>query len=308
MKSKADDMALFVQVVRSDGLAAAGRVLGLSPASMTARINALEAHYKTRLLTRNTRSIKLTEAGERFYQGCVRVIEEVAAAEALLQDADPDLRGTLKIAASSDFGRQYVVPAVAEFATQHPQVVVNLSLGEGLVKLVESGTDIAIRYGNLNDSSLISRPLLNNRRMLVAAPNYLEQYGTPDCYQALQRHRCLVLERAGQALNDWYFIDRDTQATIIETVPTCLVSSDGEVLRNWAIQGLGITIKSWLDVHKDIKAGRLVELLPTQTLGFSPTDSDKVALQAIYPSRQFQPRQVKAFLTFFSEYLQQMHD
>ncbi|WP_249330805.1 LysR substrate-binding domain-containing protein, partial [Pseudoalteromonas sp. S3178] len=85
------------------------------------------------------------------------------------------MRGTLKIAASSDFGRQYVVPAVAEFATQHPQVVVNLSLGEGLVKLVESGTDIAIRYGNLNDSSLISRPLLNNRRMLVAAPNYLEQ-------------------------------------------------------------------------------------------------------------------------------------
>ena len=131
--TKIDDMQLFVHVVRSAGLAAAGRKIGLSPASMTARINQLENHYQTRLLIRNTRSIKLTDAGERFYQGCLRVIAEVDATERSITISDNELSGSLKITAPSDFGKQFVAPALSKFVALNPQVKPHLHLTDGLI-------------------------------------------------------------------------------------------------------------------------------------------------------------------------------
>jgi DNA-binding transcriptional LysR family regulator len=121
--SKIDNMELFVQVVKAGGLAIAGRHIGLSPASMTARMNALERHYNTRLLNRTTRKISLTEAGQRFYEACLRVLVEVDGAEALLFTDKEALSGQLRITATSDFGRQYVAPTLSEFVNLHPDVI-----------------------------------------------------------------------------------------------------------------------------------------------------------------------------------------
>jgi len=136
--SKIDDMDLFVQVVKAGGLAAAGRKVGLSPASMTARINALEKRYNTRLLQRTTRRISLTNDGQRFYDACLRVLAEVEQAEASLQSDKETLSGHLRVTAPSDFGRLYVAPALAEFVQCHPAVTPYLNLSDGVVHLVES--------------------------------------------------------------------------------------------------------------------------------------------------------------------------
>lgn len=191
-------------MVRSGGLAAAGRKIGLSPASMTARINQLENHYQTRLLIRNTRSIKLTEAGEQFYQGCLRVIAEIDATEQSIQLSKNTLSGSLKITAPSDFGKQFVAPAIAKFVAQNPQVKPHLHLTDGLVNLVEEGIDIAIRFGNLPDSNLISRMIKANQRVLCASAEYLKIHGQPLQPSDLLNHRCLVMERFGQSMNDWH--------------------------------------------------------------------------------------------------------
>ena len=188
--SKVDDMDLFVQVVKAGGLAAAGRQVGLSPASMTARVNALEARYNTRLLQRTTRRISLTDAGQRFYDACLRVLAEVEQAEALLHSDKEMLCGQLRITAPADFGRQYVAPALSDFIQQHPAVTPYLHLSDGVINLVEYGYDLGIRYGNLPDSDLIVRNLAENRRVLVASPDYLKAHGMPQHPQRI-RTTCL---------------------------------------------------------------------------------------------------------------------
>ncbi len=194
------DMDLFVRVVKLGGLAVAGREVGLSPARVTARINNLEERYQTRLLNRTTRKILITDAGRRFYESCERVLAEVKQAEALLNNDKSYLFGPLRITAPSDFGRQYVAPALCEFVKLHATVTPYLHVSDGVTDLVEHGYDLAIRYGNLPDSGLIVQRLADNRRVLVASPAYLEQYGTPSVPDDLAKHSCLLMERLGEVI------------------------------------------------------------------------------------------------------------
>lgn len=299
--AKIDDMALFVHVVKAGGLAAVGRKLGLSPASMTARINQLEMRYGTRLLTRNTRSISLTDVGERFYAGCLRVIEEVENTENMLQESQDTLRGNLRISATSDFGRQYVAPALAEFSSIHPDVSPHLMLTDSLINIIDEGVDIAFRFGNLPDSNLISRQLAKNRRVLCASPDYIKNYGLPQHPKELLKHRCLILERSGQPLNEWYF-EINNKRQLIKVAPH-LSCSDGEVIRHWAVQGHGIAFKSLIDIREDLSKNKLVLLLDEYVRGFNHSDTEVVGVQAIYASRQYLPMQVKVFLTYFEQWL-----
>ncbi|MEL7226296.1 MAG: LysR family transcriptional regulator, partial [Cyanobacteria bacterium J06576_12] len=267
--AKIDDIALFVQIVKAGGLAAAGRQLGLSPASMTARLKAIESHYDTRLLNRSTRSISLTEAGQQFYEACLRVLAAVTEAESILQAGQKTFSGSLRITAPSDFGRQFVAPALAQFVCEHPEVTPYLFLSENIVNLIAEGFDIGVRLGNLPDSSLMMRSLsLSNRRVLCASPIYLKEHGMPTCPQDLSHHRCLVMERLGEQLNQWNFSSKSHPAdsTTIK-VHAALIGSDGALIRQWAIAGAGIALKSWWDVTQDISDGRLVTVLDNYIAG-----------------------------------------
>ena len=294
--SKIDDMALFVRVVKAGGLAAAGRQVGLSPASMTARVNALEQRYSTRLLNRTTRKISLTETGQNFYQGCLRVLAEVEGAEAVFQNDKLALSGQLRITATSDFGRQYVAPALSEFVKQNPDVTPYLHLSDGVMNLTESGFDLGIRFGNLPDSNLIVRHLADNHRVLVASPSYLKQHGIPKEPKDLEQHQCLVMERLGEPLNEWRFrSELEFQSISIKVTPG-LISNDGAIIRHWALAGAGIAYKSIWDVKHDLAAGKLLTILDEFSLGFQASDKEKIELQLVYPSRQFVPRQVTGFI------------
>ncbi|RTZ61691.1 MAG: LysR family transcriptional regulator [Gammaproteobacteria bacterium] len=294
--SRIDDIELFVRVVKAGGLAAAGRQIGLSPSSMTARINALEQRYQTRLLNRTTRRISLTDAGESFYRSCQRILEQLEDAEACLQKHRQSLSGRLRITAPSDFGAQYVAPALEQFARINPGVRPHLHLGDGVVNLIEQGFDLGVRFGNLPDSNLVVRHLADNHRVLVAAPAYVREHGRPASPEDLSQHRCLVLERHGEALNEWRF--RDTEGNRTVSVRPALSSNDGSVIRRWALAGAGIACKSIWDVKQDIASGRLVTLLDGRVLGFQHSDSGKTDLQIIYPSRRYLPRQVAAFIEY----------
>ncbi len=299
--SKIDDMALFVQVVKTGGLAAAGRQIGLSPASMTLRVNALEQRYHTRLLNRTTRKISLTDAGSRFYQACLRVVDEVENAEAQLLDEDGSLSGRLRITAPSDFGRQYVAPALAEFIGQHPAVVPLLHLTDGVVDLVEHGYDLAIRYGNLPDSNLVVRHLAHNYRVLVASPGYLKKNGRPSHPDDLSQHRCLVMERFGEPLDEWRFLFGGRHQSI--KVSPALTSNDGAVIRQWALADGGIAYKSIRDVQADLDKGRLQTVLDEYVLGFQDSDVEMTGLQFVFPGRRYMPRHVEEFVEFFKDWL-----
>ncbi|HIE8608218.1 LysR family transcriptional regulator [Klebsiella variicola] len=298
---KLEDMALLVAVAEAGGLSAAGRRLSLSPATMTARLKAMEERYQTRLFHRSTRAITLTRAGEDFYHAARRVLEEARHAESLLTQKEGVLSGNIRLSAPSDFGRQYLSPAIVDFSRRHPEVTFSVFLGERVEDLVANRLDMSIRVGNLPDSSLAIRHIRPNQRVLVASEAYLATHGTPASLDELHHHRCLALERHGVVMNEWRFEEAGKERVV--RVTPAMVCDDGALLRQWALSGAGIAGKSWWDVKRDVEEGRLQVLFAERFTGFSPLDRKEVGLQFVFPQRKLQPPQVSAFMAFFIDWL-----
>lgn len=298
---KLEDMALLVAVAEAGGLSAAGRRLSLSPATMTARLKAMEERYQTRLFHRSTRAITLTRAGEDFYHAARRVLEEARHAESLLTQKEGVLSGNIRLSAPSDFGRQYLSPAIVDFSRRHPEVTFSVFLGERVEDLVANRLDMSIRVGNLPDSSLAIRHIGPNHRVLVASEAYLATHGTPAALDELHHHRCLALERHGVVMNEWRFEEAGKERVV--RVTPAMVCDDGALLRQWALSGAGIAGKSWWDVKMDVEEGRLQVLFAERFTGFSPLDRKEVGLQFVFPQRKLQPPQVSAFMAFFIDWL-----
>ena len=298
---KLEDMALLVAVAEAGGLSAAGRRLSLSPATMTARLKAMEERYQTRLFHRSTRAITLTNAGEDFYHAARRVLEEARHAESLLTQKEGVLSGDIRLSAPSDFGRQYLSPAIVDFTRRHPEVTFSVYLGERVEDLVANRLDMSIRVGNLPDSSLAIRHIRPNHRVLVASEAYLATHGTPAALDELHHHRCLALERHGVVMNEWRFEEAGKERVV--RVTPAMVCDDGALLRQWALSGAGIAGKSWWDVKRDVEEGRLQVLFAERFTGFSPLDRKEVGLQFVFPQRKLQPPQVSAFMAFFIDWL-----
>ena len=300
---KLEDMALLVAVAEAGGLSAAGRRLSLSPATMTARLKAMEERYQTRLFHRSTRAITLTNAGEDFYHAARRVLEEARHAESLLTQKEGVLSGDIRLSAPSDFGRQYLSPAIVDFTRRHPEVTFSVYLGERVEDLVANRLDMSIRVGNLPDSSLAIRHIRPNHRVLVASTAYLAARGMPASPEALHNHRCLALERHGVVMNEWRFEEAGKEQVI--RVTPAMVCDDGALLRQWALSGAGIAGKSWWDVKRDVEEGRLQVLFADRFTGFSRLDRKEVGLQFVFPQRKLQPSQVSAFMAFFIDWLEE---
>lgn len=298
---KLEDMALLVAVAEAGGLSAAGRRLSLSPATMTARLKAMEERYQTRLFHRSTRAITLTRPGEDFYHAARRVLEEARHAESLLTQKEGVLSGNIRLSAPSDFGRQYLSPAIVDFSRRHPEVTFSVFLGERVEDLVANRLDMSIRVGNLPDSSLAIRHIRPNHRVLVASEAYLATHGTPAALDELHHHRCLALERHGVVMNEWRFEEAGKERVV--RVTPAMVCDDGALLRQWALSGAGIAGKSWWDVKRDVEEGRLQVLFAERFTGFSPLDRKEVGLQFVFPQRKLQPPQVSAFMAFFIDWL-----
>lgn len=226
-----DNLALFLRIVEKGGLAAAGREVGLSPATVSERLAALESYYGAALLTRTTRAISLTDEGHTLVAGARRLLAEADELESRVRLGAQTLSGPVRLSAPSDLGQARVVPVVDAFLAEHPGVTVDLHLGDGYVDLVGQGLDFAIRRGTLADSTLRSRSLGRSRRVVCASPAYLAAHGAPQHPDELAAHDCIVMRFGPERYAEWPF--RIDGALTRVAVRGRRVANDGALVRAW---------------------------------------------------------------------------
>ena len=285
-----DDMVAFLRVVDAHSFTLAAERLGVSKSAVSRRMTELENRLGARLLNRTTRRLSLTEVGQAFYERCTRIVADVEEAERAVADLHAQPRGTLKINAPMSFGMMHIAPAIADFLGRHPGLEIDMDLNDRYIDLIEEGYDVAVRIGKLRDSSLVARKLAPNRRVVVASSAYLKAHGRPLHPDDLTQHNCLIYTNAPLA-GQWQFrIDGEDRAV---KVSGCLRVNNGEVLREAAIAGQGITILPTFIIGEQIARG-LLEVVLTE---FISSDS---AVHAVYPhSRHLSPK-VRAFVDFLA--------
>jgi DNA-binding transcriptional LysR family regulator len=290
MADALQEMAVFSKVVAAGSLSAAARELGLSPALVSRRLAGLEGRLGVRLINRTTRSLHLTVEGARYYDVCTRVLAEIEEADAEVSVGRVEPQGALKVALPASFGHQHVAPLVPQFATRYPKVQLALSLSDRTVNIMDEGFDVAVCIADLQDSSLAARRLAPNRRVVCASPAYLEAHGTPRTPEELAKHNCLV---TADFAGNWDYVAPGGRAGSVR-VKGKYCCDNWEVLREWALAGLGVALKSTWDVHRQLQEGSLVALLPGYTF-----HSD-VAIYAVYPHRRFLPAKTRVFIEFLA--------
>jgi DNA-binding transcriptional LysR family regulator len=279
----------FASVAARGSLTAAANAEGVAPAVIGRRIDALEERLGVKLLVRTTRRITLTHEGSAFLDDCQRLLVDLANAEASVSAGGVKASGYLRITAPAGFGRRHVAPMVPKFLAQHPDVRISLNLSDRVVDIVNEGFDCAVRVGDLPDSSLVSLRLADNRRLCVAAPAYLKRAGTPKSPADLQRHECLTLSSDASQTRGWAFC---VDGSVTHLRPSGrLDCSDGQVLHDWCVQGLGVAWRSTWEVDDDIAAGRLVSLLDEFA---APPNG----IYALFPQRKHLPLRVRLWIDF----------
>ncbi|WP_088743337.1 LysR family transcriptional regulator [Cobetia sp. QF-1] len=289
-----DNIALFLTIVEKGSLTAAGRETGLSPTTVSERLASLEAHYGVVLLNRTTRAISLTEEGRTLMEEARGLLDSVSELETRIRLGAQTLTGRIRISAPSDLGRNALSRAVTEFQRQHPTIEIELLLSDSYVDIVSQGIDLALRFGTIMDSSLRVRSLGQFRRVLCASPEYLTRHAMPVEPTDLKQHNCLVM-RFGRSLDNEWHLGADKKRHVV-TVAGNRVANDGELVRQWCLEGLGIALKSELDVQDDLAEGRLIELLPDYPTASAP-------LQLLFPPSRTQPRRVQAFSQHLIQFL-----
>jgi DNA-binding transcriptional LysR family regulator len=256
-------LTVFVRTADRGSLSAAARELEISPALASAAVKRLEGELKLRLFARTTRSLRLTEEGEHYLRHAREALRLLKEGHDALIQGQEILGGTLKISMPSDLGRNMVLGWLDEFQAQYPKVSLQLGISDRVSDMYRQPVDIAIRYGAQEDSSLIALPLApENRRVLVASPEYIKQHGKLNSLDDLARHNCLRF-RLEDVIHDRWSFYRDAQAApSVIHVNGNRSADDADVVRRWAVAGVGIAYKSRLDLSADIRAGRLQVLLP----------------------------------------------
>ena len=256
-----DDLQLFVRAADLGSLSAAARVMDLSAAVASAALKRIEQQLGARLLARSTRSLRLTAEGEGFLEYARAALASLEEGRRLLAGSQDRCDGVLQLSAPSDFGRNVLLPWLNEFQLRHPQLAVRLLLGDRIADLFRQPVDVALRYGEPEDSSLVALPVAPaNRRVLCAAPDYLARHGEPRQLEQLAQHNCLLFMLGDRVHDHWTFHDGRREVGL--TVSGNRFSDDADVVRLWAVAGEGIAYKSTLDVAGDVRAGRLKVLMP----------------------------------------------
>src|SRR5918996_6569794 len=260
MADTLQEITVFSRIVGAGSLSAAARDLGMSPALVSRRLASLEGRLGVRLINRTTRSLHMTDEGAAYYETCTRVLAEIQEADAAVSAGRAEPRGILRVALPASFGNQHVAPLVPAFAERYPDVQLALSLSDRAVNVVEEGFDLAVRIADLADSSLAARKLAPNRRVVCASPAYLQRHGTPRTPEDLAKHNCLATDFA----MSWESRDPAGRPGSVR-VTGRYACDNWEVLREWALAGLGIALKSTWDVRRHLEDGSLLSLLPGYT-------------------------------------------
>jgi len=277
-----DDLGLFVRTAALGSFSNAAREADLLPGQVSAAIQRLERELDIRLFARSTRSLKLTSEGEQYLPYAQEVLSALREGRERLHGEHHELQGVLKISAPSDLGRNVLLPWLTAFRDAHPKLVLKLSLSDYVADVFRDPVDVAIRYGVAETASYVALPLAeSNRRVLVASPTYLARHGRPTSLDELALHKCLLFALGGRVYDRWVFPVNGARRLV--TVNGELLCDDADVARRWAVEGLGVAYKSWLDVCDDVTSGRLEVLIPDQP-------GEPAPLNLVCPHRrQFSP-------------------
>jgi DNA-binding transcriptional LysR family regulator len=284
-------IATFVNVVQRGSLSAAARHEGIAPAMVSRRLDALEARLGVKLLQRTTRRVTLTPEGSAYAEDCQRILRELEDADSAVSARGVEASGHLRVTAPAGFGRKFIAPLVSEFARHNPKVTVGLDLSDRISDLMADGHDCAIRFGEQADSSLVRVSMGESRRVVVAAPTYLQQAGRLEHPRDLAHHACLTLGDAGASAQQrgWLFLVDGEPQSFRPGGP--LECNDGAVLHDWALAGLGLAWRSIWEVGDDLAHGRLVSVL--DVFAAPPT-----RVYCVFPARKHLPLRVRLFVEF----------
>ncbi|ABY32858.1 LysR family transcriptional regulator [Methylorubrum extorquens] len=278
-------MRVFVRVAESGGFAGAARALSMSPAAVTRAVAALEAIIGARLFIRTTRSVKLTEAGGRYLEDCRRILAEIAEAEATAAGSTATPTGVLTLTAPVQFGRLYVLPVVTDYLARHPAVAVRALFLDRIVNLIEEGIDVGVRIGHLADSGLTATRVGSVRRVVCAAPSYLERHGVPETPRDLRDHAVIGASNPG-TLPEWRF-GPEGRTTV--GVHARLVCNTVDAALAAALDGWGIARLLSYQVAPAVAEGRLRILL-------SEDEEAPVPIHVVSPEGRRAPAKTRAFV------------
>jgi len=281
---------VFVAVVSRQGFARAAETLDTSPANVTRYIAELEAHLGTRLLNRHSRKLSLTESGAALYERARAILADVDEAVAVSTSASLRPQGSLRVNAPLSFGLLHLASRWPRFAQRHPQVELDVALIDRVVDVVEEGFDLAIRISRSGSAAQAARKLATSRNVVCASPEYLRTHGAPSTPAELARHACIVYEYVG---SEWTLLDADGRPQSVR-VRAAMQTNNGDTAAAAARAGMGIVWQPTFLVGPDLRAGRLVPLLP----GWRVPDID---ILAVYPTRRHLSAKVRAMIDFLAE-------
>ena len=270
-------------------MSAAGREMGLSPAVVSKRVSLLEDRLGARLFQRTTRQLTLTETGEGFFKRVVDVLSLIEEAEDFVSRRNTKPRGVLKVTAPTSFSRQHIAPHLTAFMAKYPEIELDIHLSDNFVDIIRKGFDVAIRIGELKDSSLVARKLAPNNRVICASSKYLEERGVPKRLEDLDYHNCL----SAGAQESWRLEGPDGAKAI--KLKGNIRTNSSEFVRETLMAGLGVALCSTWDVRNELQNGALQIVLPEYR------GSAAVAIYAVYPCREFMPAKVNVFIEFLDE-------
>jgi DNA-binding transcriptional LysR family regulator len=285
---KIDAMRALVKVVASGSYAEAARRLGLTRSAVSKGVMELEQGLGARLLDRTTRRVTPTEAGLAYYERCVSILSQIEETEAQVSRLHDEPKGILKVNAPMSFGYLYLGKAIADFMIRFDDLKVELILTDRFVDPLEEGADVTLRIGTPADSSLIARRIAPARLALVASPDYLAKHGTPVSPADLIDHRCLSYGHT-TSMQRWHLTEKGQPVSI--AIGACLSSNNGDVLRDAAVQGIGIANLPTFIVGDDIAAGRLTSVLPENR----PAD---LTIHALYAPNRYLAAKTRVFIDF----------
>lgn len=291
MMDRLTEMEAFATVVDQGGFTDAARKMGISKSAVSKHVSALESRLGARLLNRTTRRVSPTEIGLAYYDRARRVLNDAGEADALVTAMQIAPSGVLRISADADFGAAMLSPVLGDFLALHPAVTVNVVLNSQYVEFISEGFDLAIRVGEMEDSSLRGRKLMDTTRRMVGAPAYFARHGRPERIDDLNEHKLLHYS-TDAAAGVWRVLAPSGERRLVRSTGWLTVN-DGQSLLNAAVAGLGI---AWLPrflYQEAMDQGLVVEAMPD-------LPQDPVGVHALYPPGRFTQPKVRAFIDFLS--------
>lgn len=287
-----DGMQTFVAVAKQKSFTGGAKVLGISTKLASKYVAQLESRLGAQLLNRTTRSVTLTETGKVYFERCVVILDQFSELEGEIQEKQSEIAGPIRIAAPTSFGSNELIKALNQFKREYPRVSLDLQLSDQRISIVEDGFDLAIRFGELEDSSLIARKLVDMSVVVFSTPEYLERHGTPKHPDALSTHDCCVFSSSVDPIH-WKFKAGRRMFTV--PIQGSFRSNSPEAIVKMVLSGAGIGRVPIYLLEKHLAEGKV-------TILFKDLQTSDFALNAVYPPSRHLTSRIRILIDHLVSY------